>query len=341
MIDTVERLRSVLAERYAIDCELGRGGMATVYLARDLKHNRSVAIKVLRPDLAESIGYARFLREIRIASRLTHPNILPLYDSGTSDGLVFYVMPHVAGESLRERIRREGPLPVSEAVNIAREVAEALDYAHQEDVVHRDIKPGNILLEAGRAVIADFGLARAIHAAADDVSSSGLAVGTPAYMSPEQSTGSDQVDGRSDIYSLGCVLFEMLAGEPPFTGPSAQSVAAKHLRQPPPSLETVRPNVPDRVLHAVRRALEKVPADRFQRAQDFARALTIEEPRTRRTIANLPSTRWLVAGGVAALLLLAVVLVVSLRGSVSRPFSAWCRNHPFSESPGGRTVGKA
>ncbi len=340
MIDTVERLRSVLAERYAIDCELGRGGMATVYLARDLKHNRSVAIKVLRPDLAVSIGSARFIREIRIASRLTHPNILPLYDSGTSDGLLFYVMPHVAGESLRERIRREGPLPVDEAVNIAREVAEALDYAHQEDVVHRDIKPGNILLEAGRAVIADFGLARAIHAAADDVSSSGLAVGTPAYMSPEQSTGSDQVDGRSDIYSLGCVLFEMLAGEPPFTGSSAQSVAAKHLRQTPPSLETVRPNVPDRVLHAVRRALEKVPADRFQRAQDFARALTIEEPHTRRTIANLPSTRWLVTGALAALLLLAMVLVVSLRGSVSRRSPLGVVIIPFQRVPAAEPSGK-
>jgi serine/threonine protein kinase len=333
MIDTVERLQTVLAERYAIDRELGRGGMATVYLARDLKHNRSVAIKVLRPDLAESIGSARFLREIRIASRLTHPNILPLYDSGTSDGLLFYVMPHVAGESLRDRIRREGPLPVGEAVNIASEVAEALDYAHQEDVVHRDIKPGNILLEAGRAVIADFGLARAIHAASDDVSSAGLAVGTPAYMSPEQSTGSDQVDGRSDIYSLGCVLFEMLAGEPPFTGPSAQSVAAKHLRQIPPSLETVRPNLPDRVLHAVRRALEKVPADRFQRAQDFARALTIEEPGPRRRIGNRPSTRWLLAGGLAALLLLAAVLVVSLRGSVSRRSELGVVIIPFQRVP--------
>ena len=316
--------------------------MATVYLARDLKHNRSVAIKVLRPDLAVSIGSARFIREIRIASRLTHPNILPLYDSGTSDGLLFYVMPHVAGESLRERIRREGPLPVDEAVNIAREVAEALDYAHQEDVVHRDIKPGNILLEAGRAVIADFGLARAIHAAADDVSSSGLAVGTPAYMSPEQSTGSDQVDGRSDIYSLGCVLFEMLAGEPPFTGSSAQSVAAKHLRQTPPSLETVRPNVPDRVLHAVRRALEKVscqpfPASTGLRSSVNHRGTTYSandcEPSFTNSVARHRSSCCSPvagdgAGGQSA-------------GLGESPFSAWCRDHPVSESPGGRTVGKA
>jgi serine/threonine protein kinase len=318
MTATVDRLRTILAEHYTIGRELGRGGMATVYLAHDLKHDRQVAVKVLRPDLAQALGPPRFLREIRIASKLTHPNIIPLYDSGTSDGLLFYVMPYVAGESLRERIHREGPLPVAEAVSIAREVAEALDYAHEEDVVHRDIKPGNILLEAGRAVIADFGLARAIDAASDDVSSSGLAVGTPTYMSPEQSTGSDQVDGRSDIYSLGCVLFEMLAGEPPFTGPSAQSIAAKHLRQRPPGLETVRPNVPGRVLNAVRQALEKVPADRFQRAQDFARALTVEEPPTPRRKENRLPVRWLVAGGLAALMLLALAWVVGLRDSVSQ-----------------------
>jgi eukaryotic-like serine/threonine-protein kinase len=278
MVEVVERLRTVLAERYAVDRELGRGGMATVYLARDLKHGRLVAIKVLRPPLAESLGPGRFLREIRIASRLTHPNILPVHDSGSAEGLLFYVMPHVAGESLRERIRREGQLPVADAVSIAREVAEALAYAHREDVVHRDIKPGNILLEAGHAVIADFGLARAIRAAAvDDLSSSGLALGTPPYMSPEQSSGGDQVDGRSDVYSLGCVLYEMLAGEPPFTGPSAQAIAAKHLQLPPPPLRTVRPHVPVSVTAAIDRALEKVPADRFQSAEEFARALSASD----------------------------------------------------------------
>jgi serine/threonine-protein kinase len=258
--------------------------MATVYLARDLKHGRLVAIKVLRPTLAESLGPGRFLREIRIASRLTHPNILPVHDSGTADGLLFYVMPHVAGESLRERIRREGQLPVADAVSIAREVAEGLAYAHGEDVVHRDIKPGNILLESGHAVIADFGLARAIRAAAvDDLSSAGLALGTPPYMSPEQSSGAEQLDGRSDVYSLGCVLYEMLAGEPPFTGPSAQAIAAKHLQLPPPPLSTVRPHVTGSVVAAIERALEKVPADRFQSAEEFARALTVTDlPATRR-----------------------------------------------------------
>ena len=335
MTATVERLRTVLAEHYTIDREIGRGGMATVYLARDLKHDRQVAVKVLRTDLAQALGSSRFLREIRIASRLTHPNIIPLYDSGTSDGLLFYVMPYVAGESLRDRLHREGPLPVAEAVGIACEVAEALAYAHQEDVVHRDIKPGNILLEAGHAVIADFGLARAIHAAADDVSSSGLAVGTPTYMSPEQSTGSDQVDGRSDIYSLGCVLFEMLAGEPPFTGPSAQSVAAKHLRQPPPSLEAVRPNVSERVSHAVRRALEKVPGDRFQEARDFARALTAGEQPTTRKLKHRPSRRGLIAGVLAALVLVALVLAVSLRGSVSRRSQLGIVILPFQRVPSG------
>lgn len=275
MLATLERLRAVLAERYAVDRELGRGGMATVYLAQDLKLGRQVAIKVLRSDLAESLGPGRFLREIRIASRLTHPNILPVYDSGTADGLIFYVMPYVAGESLRERIRRESLLPLADAIRIAREVAEGLAYAHAEDVVHRDIKPGNILLEDGHAVIADFGLARAIRAAViDDLSSAGLALGTPPYMSPEQSSGADQVDGRSDIYSLGCVLYEMLAGEPPFTGPSAQAIAAKHLQLPVPPLRSVRPHVPVSVVAAIEQALEKISADRFQTAGEFARALT-------------------------------------------------------------------
>jgi TolB-like protein len=274
MAEVVERLRSVLAERYAIDRELGRGGMATVYLAQDLKHGRPVAIKVLRPDLAQSLGPGRFLREIRIASRLTHPNILPVYDSGSADGLLYYVMPYVAGETLRERIQGQGQLPLADAIRITREICEALECAHGEDVVHRDIKPGNILLESDHAVIADFGLARAVRAAvSDDLSSAGLALGTPPYMSPEQASGGDQVDGRSDIYSLGCVLYEMLSGEPPFTGPSAQAIAAKHLQLPPPPLRTVRPHTPEPVVAAIERALEKVPADRFQTADEFARAL--------------------------------------------------------------------
>jgi serine/threonine protein kinase len=316
MVATVERLQTVLAEHYAIDRELGRGGMATVYLAHDLKHGRQVAIKVLRPDLGESLGPGRFLREIRIASRLTHPNILPVHDSGTADGLLFYVMPHVAGESLRERIRREGQLPVADAITIAREVAEALAYAHREDVVHRDIKPGNILLEAGHAVIADFGLARAIRAAAaDDLSSARLAIGTPLYMSPEQSSSSEQIDGRSDVYSLGCVLYEMLAGEPPFTGPSAQAIAAKHMQLPPPSLRTVRPHVPPRIEAAINQALEKVPADRFQSADEFARALTVDQRSTPPWIKDRLSRRRLAAGGLAVALGMLALAVGILRRS--------------------------
>ena len=297
MVDVLERLRAALAERYAVDRELGRGGMATVYLARDLKHDRLVAIKVLRPELAESLGPGRFLREISIACRLLHPNVLPVHDSGNAEGLLFYVMPYVAGESLRDLIRREGQLPVEEAVRIAQEVAGGLKHAHAQDVVHRDIKPENILLESGHAVIADFGLARAIHASAlDDLSSAGLAIGTPSYMSPEQVTGGDQIDGRSDVYSLGCVLYEMLAGEPPFSGPSAQAIAAKHLHLPPPPLRTVRPSVQPHLVAAIDRALEKVPGDRFQTADQFSHALTATD--------SSPSTRLAVALGWGALVLL-------------------------------------
>jgi len=317
MMDTVERLRTVLAERYAIERELGRGGMATVYVAKDLNHGRLVAIKVLRPDLAESLGPGRFLREIRIASRLAHPNILPLYDSGTADGLLFYVMPYIPGESLRERIAREGQLPVEDALRIAREVAEALGYAHEEDIIHRDIKPGNILLEADHAVIADFGLARAINVAAvDDLSSAGLAVGTPGYMSPEQCSGGELVDGRSDVYSLGCVLYEMLAGEPPFTGPSAQAIAAKHLQLPPPPLRTVRPHVPEPVVAAINRALEKIPADRFRTADEFAHALSAPE-QTRRVAGFRRLLGWgalLVLGAVA----LGMIIVERQSGGARR-----------------------
>ncbi len=221
-----------------------------------------------------SLGPARFLREIRIASRLTHPNILPVYDSGVADGLLFYVMPYVASESLRDHIRRAGQLPVAESIRIAREVAEGLAYAHTENVVHRDIKPANILLEATHAVIADFGLARAIRAAAvDDLTSTGLALGTPSYMSPEQTYGSDVVDGRSDLYSLACVLYEMLVGEPPFTGPSSQAIVAKHRQQLPSPIRHVRPHVPESLSITIERGLEKIPADRFQSAGEFAEAL--------------------------------------------------------------------
>jgi tetratricopeptide (TPR) repeat protein len=282
-------------------------------IARDLNHGRLVAIKVLRPTLAESLGPGRFLREIRIASGLTHPNILPLHESGEADGLLFYVMPYVAGESLRDRLRREGQLPISDAIQIAQEVAHGLAYAHAEDIVHRDVKPENILLESGHAVVADFGLARAIHASAlDDLSSAGLAVGTPAYMSPEQAGGGDKVDGRSDVYGLGCVLYEMLAGEPPFTGNSPQAIAAKHLQLLPPPLRTVRPSVPDSLQAAINRALEKIPGDRFQTAEEFGQVLA--EPGHSgagwKPGRGLPT--WLLGGGISGLLGLGLLLYLVL-----------------------------
>src|SRR3989454_4444926 len=227
--NTFAQLQAALADRYAIERELGRGGMATVYLAQDLKHHRKVAIKVLKPELAAALGPERFLQEIEIAAGLTHPHILPLYDSGEATGLLYYVMPYVEGETLRNRLDGAGQLPLAEAVQITREVADALSHAHSHDVVHRDIKPENILLEAGHAVVSDFGIARAITAAGgEELTGTGIAVGTPAYMSPEQSAGSRELDGRSDIYSLGCVLYEMLAGHPPFLGATAQEVLARH-----------------------------------------------------------------------------------------------------------------
>src|SRR5260221_10658335 len=239
------RLQAALPERYNIERELGHGGMANVYLAKDLKHPRSVALKVLKPELASSLGTDRFLREIEIAAGLTHPHILPLYDSGEAGGLLYYVMPHV-GESLRDRLIRERQIPLEDALRITGEVAGALDYAHSRDVVHRDIKPENILFQAGHAVVSDFGIARAITvAAAGRMTGTGIAVGTPGYMSPEQASGVDELDGRSDVYSLGCVLFEMLAGGPPFSGWSAQAVLAPRGLGPLPRLRTFPGTVPE------------------------------------------------------------------------------------------------
>ena len=273
-MDQLARLQAALTGRYTIEHELGRGGMATVYLAQDLKHGRPIALKVLRPDLAAALGPGRFLREIEIAARLTHPNILPLHDSGEAGGLLYYVMPYVDGESLRSHLAREGPLPLDQALAIAREVASALGYAHEHGVVHRDIKPENVLLESGHAVVADFGVARAVwELAGDRLTETGIAVGSPAYMSPEQAGAEERLDGRSDIYALGCVLYEMLVGEPPFTGPTPRAVAAKHLRQSVPSARVTRPGVPAAVDRVIRTALAKVPADRFSDAAHFAAAL--------------------------------------------------------------------
>ncbi len=268
MTDTLERLQAALADRYTIERELGAGGMATVFLAADLKHGRRVAIKVLHPELAASIGTERFDREIRLAASLQHPHILSLYDSGDADGLLYYVMPYVIGESLRDRINREQMLPVEDAIQIALEVADALGHAHAMGVVHRDIKPENILLSGGHALVADFGIARAASVAGEKLTQTGVAIGTPLYMSPEQSVG-ENVGPTADLYSLGCVLYEMLAGDPPFTGNNARAIMARHAMTPVPSLQEVRDTVPDEVEDAVMACLAKVPADRPQTAAQF------------------------------------------------------------------------
>ncbi len=270
----LDRLQTALAERYTIERELGRGGMATVYLAEDLKHHRRVALKVLRPELSPALGADRFLREIETASRLQHPHILSLHDSGEAAGLLYYAMPYVEGESLRARLAREVQLDATDAVRIAEEVADALACAHAAGVLHRDIKPENILLTGGHAVVADFGIARAIDAvAADRLTETGLALGTPHYMSPEQASGARVLDARSDLYALGCVLYEMLAGEPPFNGPSSQAILARHAVDPVPCLRTVRSTVSPALEAAVGKALAKVPADRFASALEFKEAL--------------------------------------------------------------------
>jgi len=310
--DLLARLQAALADRYTIERELGRGGMATVYLAQDLKHRRKVAIKVLKPELAAALGPERFLQEIEIAAGLTHPHILPLYDSGEATGLLYYVMPYVEGETLRNRLDRAGQLPLAEAVQITREVADALSYAHGHDVVHRDIKPENILLEAGHAVVSDFGIARAVTAAAGgNLTETGIALGTPGYMSPEQGAASARVDERSDIYSLGCVLYEMLAGEPPYTGPSAESIVRQHLAAAPPRVSAMRAAVPPAIEQAIVRALAKTPADRFATAAEFVEALAAPSQRVRAT--GRRTSRLAAGAGLAATLLAAAGLFVLSR----------------------------
>jgi serine/threonine protein kinase/tetratricopeptide (TPR) repeat protein len=270
MPELIERLGGAVAARYRIQRELGQGGMAKVFLAHDLKYDREVAVKVLRPDLAAGVGAARFLHEIQTAARLHHPHILPLYDSDQADGLVYYVMPYIKGETLRQRLEREGQLPVNEAIQLAREVLDALACAHGANVVHRDIKPANILLDAGHAVVADFGIARAM---GEGESTTGHVIGTPAYMSPEQIDGSKYLDGRTDIYSLGCVLFEMLVGHAPYRGSTLTAVIANRLTSPLPSARESRELVPEAVDAAIKKAMATVPADRFATATQFAEAL--------------------------------------------------------------------
>ena len=278
--ELIERLNAALDGRYRVEREIGAGGMAHVFLASDLRHQRPVALKVLRPELAEALGAERFLREIEIAAGLIHPNILALYDSGDAEGLLYYVMPYISGESLRERLNRERQLSLEDALRITREIADALTYAHGLGVVHRDIKPENVLCQSGHVFVTDFGIARAITAAGGRLTQTGIVVGSPAYMSPEQSTGEREVDARSDVYSLGCVAYEMLAGEPPYTGATAYALIARRLLDPVPSLRTVREEIPLAVEQALQKALAKVPADRFSSTALFTRALT-ERPAAR------------------------------------------------------------
>ena len=283
----LEQLATALGDRYRVERKLGQGGMAVVFLAEDLKHRRPVAIKLLKPELSAILGSERFLREIEIAAALQHPHILPLYDSGQAGGLLYYVMPFAEGESLRQRLAREQQLPLDAALRIAREVGSALQYAHERGVVHRDVKPENIMLSGGQAVVADFGIARALHAASDQqLTLTGMVVGTPQYMSPEQAGGA-AVDGRSDQYSLACTLYEMLIGQPPFTGPSSQAVIARHSMEPVPSLRVVRQTVPPGVEAAIHRAMAKLPVDRFASIQEFLSAL--ESPDVTSVLPGVPA----------------------------------------------------
>jgi Tol biopolymer transport system component len=315
MTDDAARLSAALEGRYRIERELGAGGMAVVYLAQDVKHNRKVALKVLRPELAHAIGPERFLREIETTANLRHPHILPLYDSGQAAEFLFYVMPFVEGESLRDRLDREKQLPVDDALRIAREVADALSYAHSRGVIHRDIKPENILLESGHAVVADFGIARAVDAAGGDrLTETGMSIGTPTYMSPEQAAGERDLDGRSDLYALGCVLYEMLAGQPPFTGPSVESVIHQHLTAAAPPIAQRRPAVPAEVAGVLDRALAKTPADRFNPVAQFSDALSRPMGGMSHAATGTRWPRWLVPTLAIAGLVIVALAFVALRG---------------------------
>jgi Tol biopolymer transport system component/tRNA A-37 threonylcarbamoyl transferase component Bud32 len=317
---------AALAERYRIERELGQGGMATVYLAEDVRHHRKVAVKVLRPELAAVLGSERFLREITITAGLEHPHILPLLDSGAIPGdantppTLYYVMPLVEGESLRDRLTREKQLPLDEALTFAREVADALSYAHARGVIHRDIKPENILLSGGHARVADFGIARALTASGGErLTATGMTVGTPHYMSPEQAAGNDDLDGRSDLYALGCVLYEMLAGQPPFTGPTVQSLVSQHLTAAPMPITQIRPAVPADVAAALERALAKTPADRFNPTAQFAEALG---HRGTGGQAAVPQRKaWLVPVLAAAVVVLIAVAGFSLLRGTNHPLT--------------------
>jgi serine/threonine protein kinase len=322
--ETLDKLTAALADKYTIERELGQGGMATVYLAEDLRHHRKVAVKVVHPELAAVLGAERFLSEIHVTAGLQHPHILPLFDSGQAAGQLYYVMPFVDGESLRDRLHRERQLPIDEALRLAREIASALDYAHRKGVIHRDIKPENILVHDGQAVVADFGIALAVtNAGGGRMTQTGLSLGTPQYMSPEQATGERDIDARSDVYSLGAVTYEMLTGVAPFTGPTAQAIVAKVITTDPVGLVAQRRNIPDHVEAAVLKALEKMPADRFPSAAEYSRALGDPSLQTTRVThrtkggASADTQTWkrvaFAAGGIA------IVLAGLLGWKLTRP----------------------
>ncbi len=323
MTEITARLKAALADRYAIQEELGAGGMATVYLAEDLKLHRKVAVKVLRPELAAVIGAERFLNEIKVTANLQHPNILALYDSGEVDTFLYYVMPYVEGESLREKLNREKQLAIEEAVSISTAVANALDYAHRHEVIHRDIKPANILLHDGQPVVADFGIALAVTAAGGHrLTETGLSLGTPEYMSPEQATGDRGVDARSDLYALGSVLYEMLTGDPPHTGSSVQQIVMKIVTDEPRPVTDLRKSVPPHVAAATGKALEKLAADRFATAKEFAVALGDVTFTSRSTAARLGQVDSLTGRGPPWKLVSAAVglaLVTGSAGWILRP----------------------
>jgi serine/threonine-protein kinase len=331
MPELLGRLQSALVDRYRLDREVGAGGMATVYLAEDVRHDRRVALKVLRPELAAVIGAERFLAEIKLTANLQHPHILPLFDSGEADGYLFYVMPFIEGETLRDRLNREKQLPVAEAVRITTEVAAALDYAHRHGVVHRDIKPENILLHDGQALVADFGIALAASKASGNrMTETGMSLGTPHYMSPEQAMGEREITPRSDVYALGAVLYEMLTGDPPFTGSTAQAIVARVVTESPRPLLPQRHTIPRQVEAATLTALEKLPADRFGSAAEFAAALT--NPSYAATVpvpvaASAPAARRMPRPGLMTVL--AAVLALALGAAIGA--AVWARRHPPPE----------
>ncbi|MEN8377041.1 MAG: protein kinase, partial [Gemmatimonadota bacterium] len=343
MSENTSRLSAALADRYAIERELGAGGMATVYLAEDLKHERKVALKVLKPELAAVLGADRFVQEIKTTASLQHPHILPLFDSGQANGFLYYVMPYVEGETLRDKLDREAQLGIDETVRITTEVADALDYAHRNGVIHRDIKPENILLHDGRPMVADFGIALAVSAAAGGrMTETGLSLGTPHYMSPEQATAEKEITNRSDIYSLACVTYEMLAGNPPHTGSSAQQIIMKIVTEEAAAVTSVRKSVPPNVAAATAKALEKLPADRFDSASDFVQAL--KTPSFRHGVegvsgaAAAPGRRsdpWVLALAAALAVMTGIAAWALLRPAPPRPVARYNIDLPEDQRIGG------